>query len=68
MSPVTLNERLVANRFTVPPLLLEATSSSAGNGRACAPVTVLPLHPFTEGRSEALLGISVDVRSCRATA
>jgi hypothetical protein len=31
-------------------------------------LTVLPLHLFTEGRSGVLLGISVDVRSCSATA
>ena len=31
-------------------------------------ISVLPLHLFTEGRSEVLLRISVDVRSCSATA
>jgi hypothetical protein len=34
VSPVGVNERLAGNHFTVPPLLVETASSSAGSNRA----------------------------------
>jgi len=48
VSPVGLNKRLARNRFTVPPLLLEAASSSADNGRGKAKVALFD-HPVGAG-------------------